>query len=345
MRVGAVLPLTGSAANYGVLMRRGIEIAEREINATTASKPALRVIVEDSRSNPKDAVSALQKLIGFDRVAAVMPALSTIVLASTPIAESNRIVLLNCPANSPQLRGAGSFVFNLAILSDQESQFLADYAYNTMGARSAGILFVNNDSGRGYQESFRQKFSALGGVIKLREGHDQGATEFRTLIEKFRNSKVDVVFLASYYSESALFLVQARELGYNNRWLSYASIETPDFLKLAGKAAEGVVYSQPGFDLTASDDITSAFVREYRNRFHSDPDFWSAQFYEGTRLLGRAMLSGARTGEDVRRYLKSTRGEMGLTGPISFDASNCVTRSVRFKVVRAGAFQYLPREK
>lgn len=342
VRVGAILPQTGSAANYGELMKRGIDIAVNEHNSKApVGTPRIDVVIEDSKSNPKDGVSALQKLLQIDKVPAFMPALSGVVVACVPIAEQSRVVLLNCPANSPKLRGAGAFVFNLAILSDQESEYLADYAFHKLGARSAGIFFVNNESGRGYRESFERRFKAVGGAIKLSEGHEQGATEFRTITEKFRAAQPDIIFLASYYSETALFLKQAKELGFTAKWLSYASIETPDFLKLAGDAAEGVIYSQPGVDLTSRDPLTVAFIAEYRRRYHQDPDFWVAQFYEGTRLLAAAADADARTGTQFQAYLRGLKGLRGLTGPIAFDAKGCVSRSARFKVVHEGKFIYL----
>lgn len=342
IRVGAILPMTGNASNYGELMKRGISIAVDEYNAVAGNSAApMEVVIEDSRSNPKDGVSAMQKLLQIDKVAAVMPALSGVVLACAPIAEQNHVVLLNCPANSPKLRAAGQFIFNLAILSDQESEFLADYAFHKMGAKSVGIFFVNNESGRGYRDSFATKFIALGGTVKLSEGHEQGATDFRTIIEKFRVADADVVFLTSYYSESALFLKQAKELGFKSKWLSYASIETPDFLKLAGDAGDGVIFSQPGMDVSSSDEITTRFVGEYKKRYGKDPDFWTAQFYEGTRLLGAAIKSGAKTGDAIREYLAQLRGFKGITGGVTFDKQGCVTHPVRFKVVTRDGFKYL----
>jgi branched-chain amino acid transport system substrate-binding protein len=342
VRVGAILPMTGNAANYGELMKRGITIAMDEYASTwKPASPRLEVVIEDSKSDPKDGVSAMQKLLQIDKVSVVMPALSSVVLACAPIAEQNHVVLLNCPANSPKLRGAGEFVFNIAILSDQESEVLADYAYNKMGARSVGIFFVNNESGRGYRDSFASKFSAFGGVVKASEGHEQGTTEFRTIIEKFRAAQVDLVFMTSYYSESALFLKQAKELGYHNKWLSYASVDTPDFLQLAGDAANGLVFSQPGFNAHSDEPLSKEFDGEYRKRYGQDPDFWTAQYYEGTRLMAAAVTSGASSGEQIRAYLRNLKQFTGVTGNIAFDQEGCVTRRVQFKAVRNGAFIYL----
>lgn len=342
VKVGAILPMTGSAANYGELMRRGIQMAvEEQGGGPAGSALKLDVVIEDSKSVPRDGVSAMQKLVQLDKVSAVMPALSGIVLACIPIAEQNQVVVLNNPANSPKLRGAGPLVFNLIILSDQDSEYLANYAYNKLGARNAGIFFVNNDSGRGYADSFNKKFTELGGKVVLSEAHEQGATEFRPIAEKFRAAKVDLVFMGSYYAESALFIKQAKELGLQAKWLSYSSVETPEFLKLAGAAAEGIIYSQPGFDVNSGDQLSQQFVTNYRKRYGQEPDLWSAQYYDGTRLLQAAVNSGARTGSQIQNYLKTLNQFHGVTGPITFDQQGCVTRQVQFKTVRSGRFEYI----
>jgi branched-chain amino acid transport system substrate-binding protein len=334
--------MTGNAANYGELMRKGVLIAQDEFNGTRLSgQMHVEVIIEDSRSGPKDGVSALNKLIDVDQVSAVMPALSSVVLSCAPICERNSVVLLNCPANSPKLRGAGKFLFNVTILSDQESEYLAEYAYKEMDARTANILFINNDSGRGYRDSFATKFAALGGEVKLSEGQDQGATDFRSIVARFSSTRADITFMCSYYAETALFLRQCRELGFKSKWLSYASIETPDFLRLAGDTAEGIIYSQPGLDLNATDPITKYFVSTYREHYGEDPDFWCAQFYEGTRLLCAAVAAGAKTGEEIRQFLVGVKDFKGLGGSITFDEKGCITRTIRMKKISGGKFVYL----
>lgn len=344
IRIGAILPLTGNAANYGELMKRGVLIAQDEFNRTRVSKQTrMEVIIEDSRSGPSGGVSALNKLINVDGISAAMPALSSVVLSCVPICEKNAVVLLNCPANSPKLRDAGKFIFNVTILSDQESEYLAEYAYKEMGARTANILFINNDSGRGYRDSFAAKFTALGGEIKLSAGQDEGSTDFRTIISRFSSTPADITFMCSYYAETALFLRQCRELGFKSKWLSYASIETPDFLKLAADTAEGIVYSQPGLDVNATDPITEYFVTTFRERYREDPDFWSAQFYEGTRLLCAAIASGNENGENIRQFLTGLKDFKGLGGLITFDAKGCVARPIRMKRVSGGKFVYIER--
>jgi len=339
IRIGAILPLTGTASNYGEMMERGIRIALEEIaDDPKLSKSNIKIVIEDSRSSPKDGVAAFQKLVTIDETPAVMPALSGIILGCVPIAEQNGITLLNCPANSPKLRGAGKHVFNLYPLSDQESKSLAKYAYGNMNARSAAVVYVDNDSGRGYRDSFASEFANLGGTVTLSESHQQGTSDFRATVEKLRGAAVDLVFICSYYAESARLLKQSDELEYRPKWLSYSSVETPDFLKIVGSSAEGLVYSQPGFDVESKDPATRRFVEKYKNKYQEDPDIWGAQFYDGTMLLASAIASGARTGEDISNYLSNLNDAPSSCGPVTFDQQGCISRKINFKVVKSGKF-------
>lgn len=64
--IGAVLSLTGSAAVWGQNAKMGIELALKEVNSKGVDGRKLRVLYEDSQSDPKTATSALLKLGHFD---------------------------------------------------------------------------------------------------------------------------------------------------------------------------------------------------------------------------------------------------------------------------------------
>jgi len=334
--IGALLPMTGSAADYGNLMKRGIDVAVDDAARTGGAD--CKVIIEDSKSNPRDGYAGFLKLISADKAPVVMPVLSNIILAVVPTATEKNIALLNCPANSPKLRGASPSFFNLIPLSDRESQDIAAFARTQFKARRLALVFVNNDSGRGYRDNVDKSFRLTGGAVVASEGHDQGTTDFRSTVLRIKQARPDCIFMATYYAESALFLRQSKAAGLNPHWLSYSSVETPEFLKLAGDAAEGLAYSQPGIDIDAQDSLTKNFVDRYKVRYGGPPDLWAAQFYDGTRLLYAAVKSGARTGQQIATFLTGVRDFPGVTGPITFDKDRCVSRQVRFKQVHDGRF-------
>src|SRR5262249_3017181 len=113
VRVGAISPFTGEGADYGKAARTGIDLAVDEINANGGVKgKQIEVIYEDDKGNPRDAVSAFQKLATVDKVPAVLgPFYSGNVLAVAPDADRLRVLLLTGSGTSDNIRGAGKFVF------------------------------------------------------------------------------------------------------------------------------------------------------------------------------------------------------------------------------------------
>src|SRR5262245_31374031 len=85
--IGAILPLTGSSAIWGVPTREGAELAVEVANAAGGVHGRkLRLIVEDTTGDPKTAVSALQKLLTVDKVVAVLDnSNSSVTLAVAPV--------------------------------------------------------------------------------------------------------------------------------------------------------------------------------------------------------------------------------------------------------------------
>ena len=71
--IGTVLPLSGVNASGGEDLRRGMELAVKEINAKggVLGEP-LRIIYEDSGNNPQRAIDAARKLVSVDKVAMVV---------------------------------------------------------------------------------------------------------------------------------------------------------------------------------------------------------------------------------------------------------------------------------
>src|SRR3954471_20280294 len=67
VKIGIVGPLTGPAANSGVSLQQGMQLAAKEHNAA-GGKHQVELLFEDSQSRPEIGVAAGQKLITRDGV-------------------------------------------------------------------------------------------------------------------------------------------------------------------------------------------------------------------------------------------------------------------------------------
>lgn len=337
VRIGALLPLTGSGANYGQYAKSGIDLAVDEINGSggIASKK-LKVFYEDSQSNPAAGVSALRKLLDVNSVPATLVEFSPVVMACAPIANTQRSVLLNCGAQTPKLREAGRYVFSAIPDANQEASEMAQFAYHSLGLRKVATFSINTETGVATTEVFARRFAQLGGRIIAQERHDQGANDFRPQLSKLQSVSPPAIYMISLTRESALILKQAKELGIKAQWLSYTSFQGEDILRVAGDAAEEVIYTYPKFDPEASAQAKQ-FEANYLRRYSQRPEVYAATFYDGVSALKVAMEKSGLSGEAVREGLQSIVYQ-GIAGTIDFRRSTWVDKPLEFRTVKGGQF-------
>src|SRR5215510_3075855 len=72
-RIGIILPMTGSTADYGADFTRGAQLAEEEINAAGGinGRP-IRLVNGDSKNSPRDGVAEFRRLVDVEKVPAII---------------------------------------------------------------------------------------------------------------------------------------------------------------------------------------------------------------------------------------------------------------------------------
>ena len=345
VKIGAVLVLTGPDAKAGQSAKQGIEMAVEEINASGGVKSRkIKVIYEDDGGEPQKSVSAVQKLINVDKVLAILgPMWSSCVLAVAPIVESKGVVILSPTASSPKITYAGDYIFRNTYSDAIEGAKTAEFASKELKYGKAGILFINNDYGVGLKDAFKRKFEELGGKIVIDEGYDPKTTDFRTILVKVKERSPEVIYIAGY-SEMGQLLRQMRETGIKIPVLSCIMFEISDIAKVAGKAAEGVIYAYPSYDPEKGNEITLKFAKKFKEKYGTLPDPEAAFSYDAVKILALAMEKGGFTSEDIKNALYKIKGYNGVTGKTSFDENGDVIKPVGFKRVHNGKYEWLKLE-
>jgi branched-chain amino acid transport system substrate-binding protein len=130
-----------------------------------------------------------------------------------------------------------------------------------------------------------------------------------------------MVFIAGVDQGARTLIPQAREVGLNARFMGGDGIEA---LKEGGAAYDGTVIGVL-FHPEASEKART-FAQAFRARWHREPDSSAALAYDAVNLLAAALRDGARSREDVRRYLEHVGRDGkasfdGVAGPVAFDAN------------------------
>ncbi len=345
-KVGAVLPLTGSAAVWGENAKRGLDMALEEINDTGGVKgKKIQLIYEDSQSNSKVAISALRKLITAEDIQVVIGDIaSSNVLAMAPIVENEKVVLLSPGASNPDISYAGDYIFRNWQSDALEGKIDADFAYNVLGWRKIAIFYVRNAYGLGLFEIFQKRFKELGGGIALEESFEQDAVDFRPQLTKIKSIKIDGIYMPGYPKEMAKVLKQAKELKVKYTFLSVQAFDDPEILKMAGEAAEGVIFSIP-----EPPDVSQPIVRNFRENYQGlysvEPGVCSDTGYDALRIVAWAIKHGGFKSEDIKDQLYKVSDFPGAAGSTTFDNNGDVIKPFIFKIVRNGKLEFYSRGK
>jgi branched-chain amino acid transport system substrate-binding protein len=341
IRIGAVVPLTGSLAPYGEWTQNGLELARDGLNRTRGtSGQRIELLIEDSISSPKDAVSAFRKLITVDRVPVVIGFIgSSEALACAPIANETKTVLFSSGAASPDLTAAGDYVFRNRVSGTLEVNDLARYARQKLGIKTVAIVFINTDYGKSYQQLFAQEFLRLGGKVLHMDGFDQGETDFRSQIAKLKRiAGLQAVYLPVHTKEGASFLKQSREMGLKLQFLASNAIVSPDLFTIAGDAAQGLIYSEPAYDPQAMDEPTRLFEELYARRFGVHSEMFAANAYDALRIVVLAIDRGGYNSEGIKSQLYKVKDFQGVSGNTTLDKNGDVRKPIAIRQVRGRDF-------
>ena len=345
VKVGLCGPFSGPAANWGEQFKRGIELAFSEIDKVDVDR--IKLVYEDSEAEPRKAVLAFQKLISVDNVKIIIgPLSSTEVLSVAPIAEKSKIIMLTPTAPHKDITLAGDYVFRIYPSDEKRSVILADYTYNDLHAKSIGIIYRKDDFGTAVQEAYVQRLIDLGinNDSICNEGYEPGLTDFRTIILKVKAKAPSVVLLVGHSKELGFMVRQSYELGFKPQFLSTADFENPEVLRVAGEAANGVIYGSIVFDVNSPDPLIRTFRKRYQEFFKTEeePGLVVALSYDAFQVIYDAIKrSEFGSIELIKNSLYKTKNFPGVTGNITFDENGDVTKSWGLKIVKNGKFEVL----
>src|SRR5918996_3256062 len=242
IKIGVNQPLTGAVAASGTYVAQGAQIAAEEINANGGiDGKKIELIIEDNKSNPKEAVAAAEKLIVRDKVPVMMGAWSsTYTLAVMPKLMEYKVPMLVETSSSDKITISGNpYVFRISPTSEMEAKAFSEQV-DKFGIEKADFLVVNNDWGLGAAERFSEMLEEQGVTVGEVETMDPAAQDMSAQLSKIKASDADTLFVTTGVEQLTLVLRQARDLGLDTRIITTGGSQAPDqLIEQAGSAADG----------------------------------------------------------------------------------------------------------
>jgi branched-chain amino acid transport system substrate-binding protein len=339
VKIGAIFQETGSGSDYGLQATRGVDLAVEKINSLDGIKGRLvKIIYEDSKSDPKDGVSALQKLMTIDDVKVVLSQQSSVVLALSPIANSNKVILMDVGSTTPLYSSPDDFTFRSSYPASYFAREIA-FLLNKKNIQSIGILHVDNDYGLAMANAYKNNFN---GKVVAEEKFSQDSADFRTQLEKIKSANPEVIVYTAQSTQAGSLLKQKKELGLKQpTYTDFYSIEYPAVLQTAGDAANGIIYAAQNYDINSSNPVFKDFNNDFVKKYGVISNPLSAQSYDAVMILAFVMnqCSELENTECIKNQLFEVQDFPGIIGPVSFDKNGDVKeRPVALKTVKNGEF-------
>lgn len=336
--VGAVLAMSGSGSTYADDIRKGIDLALEELNAAGGiGGLPMRVEFEDSGSNPAQAKAAAEKLMQEPGVAAIIGGvLSSETLAIAPLAQEKRVLLLSPASSSPDITGAGEYIFRIYPSDVVEGTIMADYMLNVLKRSRIVIVAVDNEYGRGLKTVFAKRYRS----IPNREIVDvinfpQGTTEWAEYIARIEKAQPDGLYLVGYPQEMLVFLEALR--ASKASYVTVLASRSFDVEMLKVPVANGVIFPRDPFDPGRTDTARS-FSEAYRQKYGSEPSIWAANGYDAVRLLADAIEQSGYGAEKMQQWMHTVSEWDGASGWLTFDRQGDVDKLPVVSIVHDAQF-------
>ncbi|QJW49274.1 ABC transporter substrate-binding protein [bacterium BFN5] len=335
IKIGANFEMTGGIANFGNQTVNGIKLAIKEANANGGVLgKQLTLVVADNKSEPSEAANAITKLITQDKVKVVLgPVASSNVMATTQIAQDNKIPVITATATNPKVTvdngQVKSQVFRACFIDPFQGTVMANFASKSMKAKTAAIYVDNSsDYSKGLAQFFEEGFVKNGGTIVAKEAFLQKDQDFKATLTKIKASNPDVIFIPAYYEEVGKISKQARELGLTQPLLGTDGWDDPKLVEIAGAAALNNGYFSNHYSPQDTDPNVVKFVEAYKKEYGQEPSALAALGYDSALMLIDAIKrAGSDDPAKIREALEQTKNLQVSTGIITLDANHNPVKS------------------
>ncbi|HEX7385749.1 MAG TPA: ABC transporter substrate-binding protein [Castellaniella sp.] len=355
IKIGVLVPLTGTNAIQGKDISQGIQLAIDQINqghdipmkggSAVKVDPkvlggTIKLVIEDTESRPASALDAMRKLVNVDKVPVVLGILSSGVCVPTgQFAQKSKVVEICSSSTSPELRKIGPYLFSAMGLDDLMGKAIADFAHEDSGAKTYGSLAANNPFGVGMEiQSCNELKSKDGADCVTKVRYEEGKSDYNADLRRTVSQKPGAVLFTAYGADARLMLQEAYQLGIQvsqNWYADYPSLWVTDIQK-SPQVGEGIKGLEPG----AAGPAYDAYTADFTKKFGAGPTtVFSSYAYDSAMLVALAIQKAKASNADAIRdaLIPVSQNYAGVTGSKAFDKDGMQkSESYRRVIVKDG---------
>jgi len=324
--IGAIFSTTGDNAPLGVPERNTVEMMEKAVNAAGGVKGRpVQVRFYDDAGVPEQAVKACQSLLADANVVAIIgPTLTGPSLAIAGMCQSARMPLISCAASVKIVEPVRSYVFKTAQTDSLAVMKLLEYCKDRK-IKKVGFVYDSNAFGASGRDQWNALARKAGVDTVAMESFGSSDTDMTAQLTKIRAAKPQAVVCWGTNPGPAIVARNMRRLGMKQPLMMSHGVSNLEFIKLAGNAAEGVIF--PTGKLLVAKEIPKSdpqkrvllkYASDYQKAFGKPANTFGGHAYDAFAL---ALRGAAGVGSDRRRIrdaVEKTKGFVGISGVFNF---------------------------
>ncbi len=346
VKIGAASPLTGTQAHIGIDIRNGVQLAIEDANAANieigGKKVKFELVAEDDEANPTKAATVAQKLVDAKVVAVIGHFNSGASIPASKVYSDAGIPQISPSSTNPKYTQQGfKTTFRVVAHDDQQGPTLGKFSTEKLNAKTIAVIDDSTAYGQGLADAFEATAKTAGAKIVAREHTTDKDNDFKAILTKIKGKKPDLIMFGGIDPQAAPMVKQMAQLGIKAKYIGGDGMQTPNFIKLAGDAAEGVMASMPGLPKEQMPG-GKAFMDKYKAKFNAEVELFAPMGYDAVMVFIDAMKRAGST--DPAKFLPEvgkTRLD-GVIGPIAFDdKGDLVNGPITIYVVKGGKWEAL----
>jgi branched-chain amino acid transport system substrate-binding protein len=290
IRIGLMLPYTGTYAQLGVAITNGFKLAASETGGKLGGRE-LEYFTVDDESDPAKATDNANKLVTRDKVDVLIGTVhSGVEMAIVKIARETGVLHINPNAGLDAATGAlcAPNIFRTSFTNWQPAypmgKVLAD-----RGIKKVVTLTWKYGAGEEAINGFKEGFTKAGGTVVKELTLPFPSVEFQPLLTEIASIKPDAVFVFFAGGGGAKLIKDWQAAGLKGKIGLYGSgFLTDGILDAVGDAAEGIETT-----LHYGDGIETpknkTFRLNYAKTYKLQPDVYAVQGYDAGLLLAAGL--------------------------------------------------------
>ena len=348
IKVGLIGPITGPAANYGLSVKRGAELARDEINATEGTT-YFELRYEDDEHDPEKSVNAYNNLWDWGAQMIVGSVTTTPCIAVSAEAYNDRMFLLTPSASSTEVTEGKDNVFQICFTDPSQGKLSAECISEKALGTKIAVIYNNADAySTGIYQTFEAEAQALGLEIVSVTTFTDDTTDFSVQVTSAKEAGADLVFLPMYYTPASMILKTADSMGYKPVFFGVDGMD--GILNIEGfdtSLAEGVMVLTP-FAADSANEQAKTFIDSYEAAYGATPDQFAADAYDAMYTLYAATKAAGVTAdtstEDACEMLVAAmkdlkiNGVTGMTGEMTWNENGEVNKAPIVVKIVNGAY-------